>query len=201
MIHLVCWSANTLLINTLIQPFANQWFLTLTSVNNWKTRGWVATLWGQSPFALSVISCCCFWGYKRVSYRIDWHSLTAIVAMNSTLVILLLSALALVQARNIRWSEEDNSSQGPSLSHPHPHSVNWPCDVGHFPEAFILMHKVDKRLERIDNESTKKRIENYAVNQLRQCILDGQMDVHCVRRSIGYTMSFIHHQMSQANGM
>ncbi|EDW43111.1 GM19377 [Drosophila sechellia] len=32
------------------------------------------------------------------------------------------------------------------------------------------MHKVDKRLERIDNESPKKRIENYAVNQLRQCI-------------------------------
>ncbi|EDV54221.1 uncharacterized protein LOC6555395 [Drosophila erecta] len=116
--------------------------------------------------------------------------------MNSTLVILLISALVLVQARNIRFSEEDNSSQ---VSHPH--SVNWPCDVGHFPEAYILMHKVDKRLERIDDESTKERIGNYAVSQLKQCILDGQMDVHCVRRSIGFTMSFIHHQMSLANGM
>ncbi|XP_043655051.1 uncharacterized protein LOC122621293 [Drosophila teissieri] len=121
--------------------------------------------------------------------------------MNSTLAILLISALVVVQARNIRSSEEDNSSQVPSLSHSHPHSIKWPCDVGHFPEAYILMHKVDKRLERIDNESTKERIGNYAVSQLRQCILDGQMDVHCVRRSIGFTMSFIHHQMSQANGM
>ncbi|EDW97922.1 uncharacterized protein LOC6537665 [Drosophila yakuba] len=123
--------------------------------------------------------------------------------MNSTLAILLFSALVVVQARNIRWSAEDNASQepSPSPSHSHPHSVNWPCDVGHFPEAYILMHKVDKRLERVDNESIKERIGNYAVSQLRQCILDGQMDVHCVRRSIGFTMSFIHHQMSQANGV
>ncbi|KAH8346555.1 hypothetical protein KR084_004500 [Drosophila pseudotakahashii] len=121
--------------------------------------------------------------------------------MTTTLAILLISALALVQASTFPWSDEDYSAwpAATSVQSPHPHSSNWPCDVGHFPEAYALMHKVDKRLERIDNEDTKKRIEDFAVDQLRRCTSNGQMDEHCVKRSIGFTMSFIHHQKTMAN--
>ncbi|KAI8046705.1 uncharacterized protein LOC128266392 [Drosophila gunungcola] len=121
--------------------------------------------------------------------------------MNSSLVILLISALALVQANTLRGSKQEDSSgtQEYIVSLDHPHSPRWPCEVAHYPEAYVLMHKVDKRLERIDSEDTKVRITNYAAGLLRQCILDGQMDEHCVKRSIGFTMSFIHHQRRQEN--
>ncbi|XP_017058470.1 uncharacterized protein LOC108099443 [Drosophila ficusphila] len=114
--------------------------------------------------------------------------------MRSVLVVLLICAVALAQASTIPGSDEYSAQ-----SWTRPHSQLWACDVCNYPEAYVLMHKVDKRLERIENEDTKSRIKDYAVGQLRLCVLDGQMDMHCVRRSIGYTMSFIHHQKSQAN--
>ncbi|XP_016959968.1 uncharacterized protein LOC108031243 [Drosophila biarmipes] len=120
--------------------------------------------------------------------------------MKSCLVILLVSVLALVQASAYRGSDEDYSVwPAATLDESHPHSSNWPCDVGHFRQAYVLMHKVDKRLAQIDSEDLKKRIQNFAVDELRRCTANGQMDEHCVRRSIGITMAFIHHQKTQAN--
>ncbi|KAH8284382.1 hypothetical protein KR018_011119 [Drosophila ironensis] len=111
--------------------------------------------------------------------------------MRSAVVILLIAALALnlVQARNVNYS---NSQQI------HGHSIMWPCDVADYPQSFILMHKVEKRLERIENEQVKNIIKEFVVNELRRCKMDGQMDEHCVKRAIGYSMSFISHQLEQA---
>ncbi|XP_016991050.1 uncharacterized protein LOC108052996 [Drosophila rhopaloa] len=120
--------------------------------------------------------------------------------MASTLVILLISALALVQANTIYGSGEDYLAQRDTTSSlAQQDAFWWPYEVAHYPEAYVLMHKVDRRLERIDNDETKSKIKEYAVGLLRQCIQDGQMDQHCVGRSIGATMSFIHHQKRQEN--
>ncbi|XP_017073409.1 uncharacterized protein LOC108109422 [Drosophila eugracilis] len=119
--------------------------------------------------------------------------------MASTLAILLISALVLVQGRNTPGSDEDYSALQETSNWSRTPATNWPWEVARFPAAYILMHKVNKRLERIDNEDIKKRIQDYAVDQLRQCILGEEMDEHCVKRSIGYTMSFINHQKRQEN--
>ncbi|XP_037730616.1 uncharacterized protein LOC119560950 [Drosophila subpulchrella] len=118
--------------------------------------------------------------------------------MKTFLVILLISALALVQASTIRDEDYSVWPAGTSME-THPHSSNWPCDVGHFPQAYALMHKVDMRLNQIDNEDLKNRIQNFAVDALRRCTTNGQMDEHCVKISIGYTMAYIHHQKRVAN--
>jgi len=120
--------------------------------------------------------------------------------MKTFLVIVLISALALVQASTLRESDEDYSVwPAATLTQTHPHSSNWPCDVGHFPQAYALMHKVDKRLDQIDSLDLKNRIQNFAVNALRRCTTNGQMDEHCVKISIGYTMAYIHHQKTLEN--
>ncbi|KAH8382147.1 hypothetical protein KR009_002075 [Drosophila setifemur] len=119
--------------------------------------------------------------------------------MRSILVILLLSAVALnlVLARTL--SNSDEYPEVPMSDGSHPHSNIWPCDVADHPQAYVLMHKVEKRLERIQDEQLRNRIKDYVLDQLRQCKWDGQMDEHCVKRSIGYAMSFISHQKNQAH--
>ncbi|XP_068157179.1 uncharacterized protein fit [Drosophila tropicalis] len=114
--------------------------------------------------------------------------------MRSVLVAILIlgCGLALTWAGTLRPSE-DYSTEDRRPSWTHRHSSVWPCDVADYPEAYVLMHKVEKRLERIDNDQLKNRIVQYVTQQLRQCKSGQQMDEHCVKRSIGYAMSFINH--------
>ncbi|XP_017020710.1 uncharacterized protein fit [Drosophila kikkawai] len=120
--------------------------------------------------------------------------------MRSLLFILLISALALVQARTLSGSKEDyqendyQESRETHLSKPHLHSSVWPCDVADYREAYPLLHKVEKQLPKIDSAETRNHIRDHVVTQLRQCISAGKMDRHCVGRSIGLVMSFINHQ-------
>ncbi|XP_022221278.1 uncharacterized protein LOC111073311 [Drosophila obscura] len=117
------------------------------------------------------------------------------------LVLATVLALAQVQARTLRESNESRQyqeSQEMSPSWSHRHSSMWPCDVADHPQAYVLMHKVEKRLERIESAPIRHRIVEYVTDQLRQCKSHNQMDEHCVKRSIGYAMSFISHQKEQA---
>lgn len=121
--------------------------------------------------------------------------------MRSLLVILFITALTLVQARTLTGSREDyredyQDSRVTTLSGSHPHSPIWPCDVADYPQAYPLLHKVEKRMQRINSEETRNQIRDYVVSQLRQCISEGKMDRHCVGRSIGYAMAFINRQWS-----
>ncbi|XP_001358161.2 uncharacterized protein fit [Drosophila pseudoobscura] len=119
--------------------------------------------------------------------------------MRFLIFLVLGTVLALAQARTLRGSNESrDESQELSPSWSHRHSSVWPCDVADHPQAYVLMHKVEKRLERIDGEPIKKRIVEYVTDQLRQCKSHNHMDEHCVKRSIGYAMSFINHQKEQA---
>ncbi|SPP82938.1 uncharacterized protein LOC117585404 [Drosophila guanche] len=118
--------------------------------------------------------------------------------MRFLLFLVLATALALGQARTLRESSESRESPEASPSWSHRHSSVWPCDVADHPQSYVLMPKVEKRLDRIDNEQLRKRIVEYVTDQLRQCKSHDQMDEHCVKRSIGYAMSFINHQKEQA---
>ncbi|XP_062125872.1 uncharacterized protein LOC133838701 [Drosophila sulfurigaster albostrigata] len=119
--------------------------------------------------------------------------------MNSvTLSLLIVCSLALAQAASWRQYEdyvESDEYVRPSWTHRH--SEMWPCDVADYPAAHLLIHKVENRLDSIDNEQMRKNIVYYVVDRLRQCKTDEQMDEHCVKRSIGYAMSFINHHKRQ----
>ncbi|KAH8375160.1 uncharacterized protein LOC110191147 [Drosophila serrata] len=124
--------------------------------------------------------------------------------MRSILVILLISTLALVQARNLSGSREDyledyQDSRRTTRYGPHLHSSIWPCDVADHREAYPLLHKVEKQLKRIESLEIRNQIQDHVVDQLRQCISAGKMDRHCVGRSIGLTMAFINHQWRNQN--
>lgn len=108
--------------------------------------------------------------------------------MRLSYILLLACVLGLAQAGKWRQSEDYEETR-PSWSHRH--SEIWPCDVAHYPAAYLLIHKVEKRLERIDNEQLKGKIIDYVVEQLKTCKSNNEMDEHCVKRSIGYAMSFI----------
>ncbi|KAH8406717.1 hypothetical protein KR222_007759 [Zaprionus bogoriensis] len=112
--------------------------------------------------------------------------------MRLSCILLFACGLSLAQAGTWRQSEDYSASDEaarPSWSHRH--SDVWPCDVADYPEAYLLIHKVEKRLERIDDEQLKSTIIDYVVDQLRKCKSSNEMDEHCVKRSIGYAMSFI----------
>lgn len=112
--------------------------------------------------------------------------------MRLSCILLLACVLGLAQAGKWRQSEDyttNDEETRPSWSHRH--SEVWPCDVADYPEAYLLIHKVEKRLERIDNEQLKSKVIDYVVDQLNRCKSNNEMDEHCVKRSIGYAMSFI----------
>ncbi|XP_030573464.1 uncharacterized protein LOC115771754 [Drosophila novamexicana] len=118
--------------------------------------------------------------------------------MRLSYILLLVCIFALAKAGTWRQSQDYNTSDEevrPSWTHRH--SEMWPCDVADYPEAYLLIHKVEKRLERIDNEQLKTRVVDYVVGQLRQCKTGNDMDEHCVKRSIGYAMSFINRNKRQ----
>ncbi|XP_034488022.1 uncharacterized protein LOC117792132 [Drosophila innubila] len=112
--------------------------------------------------------------------------------MRSSFILLLACCLAFAQAGSWRQTQDyltRDREVRPSWSHRH--SDLWPCDVADYPEAYLLIHKVEKRLDRIEDEQLKSNIVAYVVSQLRQCKYGNEMDEHCVKRSIGYAMSFI----------
>ncbi|KAL7729752.1 hypothetical protein ACLKA6_014619 [Drosophila palustris] len=112
--------------------------------------------------------------------------------MRFSITLLIACSLALAQAGTWRQTEDyltNDREVRPSWSHRH--SDIWPCDVADYPEAYLLIHKVEKRLERIGDEQLRNNIVDYVVSQLRQCKYGNEMDEHCVKRSIGYAMSFI----------
>lgn len=107
-------------------------------------------------------------------------------------ILLLACVLALAQAGKWQQSEDYNTSDEDARPRwSHRHSEMWPCDVADYPQAYLLIHKVEKRLERIENETLRNKIIDYVVDQLRNCKTNSGMDEHCVKRSIGYAMSFI----------
>lgn len=107
-------------------------------------------------------------------------------------ILLLACFLALAQAGKWQQSEDYNTSDEDARPRwSHRHSEMWPCDVADYPQAYFLIHKVEKRLERIENETLRNKIIDYVVDQLRNCKTNSGMDEHCVKRSIGYAMSFI----------
>ncbi|KAH8330223.1 hypothetical protein KR067_000203 [Drosophila pandora] len=109
--------------------------------------------------------------------------------MRCTPVIVFLSALALNSCpARANFSSEKSLDDG---------VIVWPMDLIHFPQAYTLMHKVEKRMECISDEEARSRIMDYTVDELRKCKLDFQMCELCVRRSIPYTMSFISSQQRQ----
>lgn len=117
--------------------------------------------------------------------------------MRVSCIVLFACSLALVQAGTWRQSQDYISSDEVRPSWTHRHSEMWPCDVADYPEAYLLIHKVEKRLQRIDDEQWKKRIVDYVVGELRDCKTGNDMDEHCVKRSIGYAMSFINRHKHQ----
>ncbi|KAH8335594.1 hypothetical protein KR074_006522, partial [Drosophila pseudoananassae] len=112
--------------------------------------------------------------------------------MRCPLVILFIPALVLnsCMSRTISSSEKSLESNGLTSDE----AIEWPTDLIHFPQAYTLMHKVEKRLERIDDEKSRNRIMDHTVYELRKCKLDFKMYELCVKRSIPYMMSFISNQ-------
>ncbi|EDV91055.1 uncharacterized protein LOC6568621 [Drosophila grimshawi] len=113
--------------------------------------------------------------------------------MHISYILLLACVLGLAQAGTWRKSQDSSLNDEESrASWTHKQSDMWPRDVADFPEANLLIHKVEKRLERVhNNDQLKSQVVDYVVNQLRQCKTGNEMDEHCVKRSIGYAMSFI----------
>ncbi|KAH8381594.1 hypothetical protein KR093_008957 [Drosophila rubida] len=113
----------------------------------------------------------------------------------------LLIACSFAWAEGANWRINEDYIDSDEYVRPrwtHRHSEMWPCDVADYPAAYLLIHKVEQRLYDINNEQMRNNIVDYVVNRLRKCKSDGQMDEHCVKRSIGYAMSFINrHQIPQ----
>ncbi|XP_017844994.1 uncharacterized protein LOC108601605 [Drosophila busckii] len=123
--------------------------------------------------------------------------------MRLTCILLLVCGLGLAQAATWRQTQDyvnsdESASDNTSPSWSHRHSSMWPCDVADHPEAYVLIHKVEKRLQRIDNEQVKRIVVDYVVGQLRECKINNGMDEHCAKRAIGHAMSFISRQQRQA---
>lgn len=116
--------------------------------------------------------------------------------MHCSPVIVFIPALVLVSCLARAISSSEKSLETSSLTS-NDGAIVWPIDLIHFPQAYSLMHRVEKRLECINDEETRSRIMDYTVDELRKCKLDFQMCELCVRRSIPFTMSFISNQQRQ----
>ncbi|XP_017102909.2 uncharacterized protein fit [Drosophila bipectinata] len=112
--------------------------------------------------------------------------------MRCTLVLLFIPALVLRSCLSRTISSTEKSLESSGLTSDE--SIVWPTDLIHFPQAYTLMHKVEKRLERIGDEESRNRIMNHTVDELRKCKLDFQMYELCIKRSVPFTMSFISNQ-------
>ncbi|XP_030371777.1 uncharacterized protein LOC115622045 [Scaptodrosophila lebanonensis] len=121
--------------------------------------------------------------------------------MRFALIVLLACSLALAEAGTWKQSQDytmDDLDRSPKWLDSS--SDAWPQDVTGYPESNWLIHKVEKRMERLHNtnEQIRTRIIDYVSEQLRRCKSGNIMDEHCVRRSVGYAMSFINNQERQA---